>query len=243
MIGTYVLSAGYYDAFYVKAQKIRTLIKRDFETVYAEGVDAILTPATPSAAFAVGEKGSADPVEMYLNDVFTVTVNMAGLPGISVPAGSSADGLPLGLQLIGKPFEEAELFALAAVMEQAAPQGRAAAAVVVVTRRRSGSGPAAASGADRRCRRAAGWADCRADGIVDEVVTVKQATASRPASTVGSRRWSRGCATRPSGSARRPIWPRLLWRTMIEWVIAYEDEHLAPVPKREHFQWERAVLG
>ena len=122
MIGTYVLSAGYYDAFYVKAQKIRTLIKRDFETVYAEGVDAILTPATPSAAFAVGEKGSGDPVEMYLNDVFTVTVNMAGLPGISVPAGLSVDGLPLGLQLIGQPFEEAELFALAAVMEQAAPK-------------------------------------------------------------------------------------------------------------------------
>ena len=121
MIGTYVLSAGYYDAYYVKAQKIRTLIKRDFEQVYADGIDAILTPATPSAAFAVGEKGAADPVEMYLNDVFTVTVNMAGLPGISVPAGSSAEGLPLGLQLIGKPFAEEELFALAAVMEQAAP--------------------------------------------------------------------------------------------------------------------------
>ena len=121
MIGTYVLSAGYYDAFYVKAQKIRTLIKRDFETVYQEGVDAILTPATPSAAFTIGEKGSSDPVEMYLNDVFTVTVNMAGLPGISVPAGFSADGLPLGLQLIGKPFAEEELFALAAVMEAAAP--------------------------------------------------------------------------------------------------------------------------
>ena len=104
MIGTYVLSAGYYDAFYVKAQKIRTLIKRDFERVYAEGVDAILTPATPSAAFAIGEKGSGDPVEMYLNDIFTVTVNMAGLPGIAVPAGSSAEGLPLGLQLIGRPF-------------------------------------------------------------------------------------------------------------------------------------------
>ena len=122
MIGTYVLSAGYYDAFYVKAQKIRTLIKRDFETVYADGIDAILTPATPSAAFAVGEKGSGDPVEMYLNDVFTVTVNMAGLPGISVPAGLSAEGLPLGLQLIGRPFDEEGLFALAAVIEQAAPK-------------------------------------------------------------------------------------------------------------------------
>ena len=83
MIGTYVLSAGYYDAYYVRAQKIRTLIKRDFERVFADGVDAILTPATPSAAFGIGEKGAADPVEMYLNDVFTVTVNMAGLPGSS----------------------------------------------------------------------------------------------------------------------------------------------------------------
>ncbi|WP_131193908.1 Asp-tRNA(Asn)/Glu-tRNA(Gln) amidotransferase subunit GatA [Lichenihabitans psoromatis] len=122
MIGTYVLSAGYYDAYYVKAQKIRTLIKRDFETVYASGVDALLTPATPSAAFAVGEKGSGDPVEMYLNDVFTVTVNMAGLPGIAVPGGSSADGLPLGLQLIGRPFDEETLFSLAEVIEQAAPK-------------------------------------------------------------------------------------------------------------------------
>ena len=120
MIGTYVLSAGYYDAYYVRAQKIRTLIKRDFETVYAQGVDAILTPATPSAAFGIGEKGSADPVEMYLNDVFTVTVNMAGLPGLAVPAGLSSDGLPLGLQLIGRPFEEETLFSLAEVIEQAA---------------------------------------------------------------------------------------------------------------------------
>jgi aspartyl-tRNA(Asn)/glutamyl-tRNA(Gln) amidotransferase subunit A len=119
MIGTYVLSAGYYDAYYVKAQKIRTLIKRDFEQAYADGVDAILTPATPSAAFGIGEKTSADPVEMYLNDVFTVTVNMAGLPGIAVPAGMSAEGLPLGLQLIGRPFEEDTLFSLAHVIEQA----------------------------------------------------------------------------------------------------------------------------
>jgi aspartyl-tRNA(Asn)/glutamyl-tRNA(Gln) amidotransferase subunit A len=120
MIGTYVLSAGYYDAYYVRAQKIRTLIKRDFETVFADGVDAILTPATPSAAFGIGEKGSADPVEMYLNDVFTVTVNMAGLPGLVAPAGLSAEGLPLGLQLIGRPFDEETLFALGAVMEQSA---------------------------------------------------------------------------------------------------------------------------
>ena len=120
MIGTYVLSAGYYDAYYVRAQKIRTLIKRDFETAYAEGVDAILTPATPSAAFGIGEKASADPVEMYLNDVFTVTVNMAGLPGIAVPAGLDAQGLPLGLQLIGRPFDEETLFSVAQTIEDAA---------------------------------------------------------------------------------------------------------------------------
>jgi aspartyl-tRNA(Asn)/glutamyl-tRNA(Gln) amidotransferase subunit A len=124
MIGTYVLSAGYYDAYYVRAQKIRTLIKRDFEIAFADGVDAILTPATPSAAFGIGEKGSADPVEMYLNDVFTVTVNMAGLPGLVAPAGLSAEGLPLGLQLIGRPFDEETLFALGEVIEQAAPKVR-----------------------------------------------------------------------------------------------------------------------
>jgi aspartyl-tRNA(Asn)/glutamyl-tRNA(Gln) amidotransferase subunit A len=122
MIGTYVLSAGYYDAYYVRAQKIRTLIKLDFETAFAAGVDAILTPATPSAAFGLGEKGSADPVEMYLNDIFTVTVNMAGLPGIAVPAGVSSEGLPLGLQVIGRAFDEETLFAVAEVIEQAAPK-------------------------------------------------------------------------------------------------------------------------
>ncbi len=122
MIGTYVLSAGYYDAYYLRAQKVRTLIKRDFEQCFAQGIDAILTPTTPSAAFAVGEKGRVDPIEMYLNDIFTVTVNMAGLPGISVPSGLDANGLPLGLQLIGRPFEEETLFALGAVIEQAAGQ-------------------------------------------------------------------------------------------------------------------------
>ncbi len=103
MIGTYVLSAGYYDAYYVRAQQVRTLIKKDFEDAYAAGVDAILTPATPSAAFGIGAMSVASPIEMYLNDVFTVTVNMAGLPGIAVPAGLDAKGLPLGLQLIGRP--------------------------------------------------------------------------------------------------------------------------------------------
>lgn len=120
MIGTYVLSAGYYDAYYLRAQKVRTLIKKDFEDCFAKGVHAMLTPATPSAAFGIGEKGGADPVEMYLNDIFTVTVNMAGLPGIAVPAGKDAQGLPLGLQLIGRPFDEETLFSLGEVIEQAA---------------------------------------------------------------------------------------------------------------------------
>jgi aspartyl-tRNA(Asn)/glutamyl-tRNA(Gln) amidotransferase subunit A len=122
MIGTYVLSAGYYDAYYLRAQKVRTLIKKDFEDCFNSGVHAILTPATPSAAFGIGEKGGSDPIEMYLNDIFTVTVNMAGLPGIAVPAGLSAENLPLGLQLIGRPFEEETLFSLGHVIEQAAGQ-------------------------------------------------------------------------------------------------------------------------
>ncbi|ABD87818.1 Asp-tRNA(Asn)/Glu-tRNA(Gln) amidotransferase subunit GatA [Rhodopseudomonas palustris] len=126
MIGTYVLSAGYYDAYYLRAQKVRTLIKRDFEECFAKGVSAILTPATPSAAFGIGEKGGADPVEMYLNDIFTVTVNMAGLPGIAVPAGRDSQGLPLGLQLIGRPFDEETLFSLGEVIEQAAGRFTAA---------------------------------------------------------------------------------------------------------------------
>ena len=117
MIGTYVLSAGYYDAYYLKAQQVRTLIKRDFDKAW-DKVDVILTPATPSAAFAPGE--ITDPVQMYLNDIFTVTVNMAGLPGIAVPAGLSSEGLPLGLQLIGKPFDEETLFQTAYAIEQAA---------------------------------------------------------------------------------------------------------------------------
>ncbi|MBL3551212.1 Asp-tRNA(Asn)/Glu-tRNA(Gln) amidotransferase subunit GatA [Rhodovulum sulfidophilum] len=120
MIGTYVLSAGFYDAYYNRARKVRALIKRDFDEVFAGGVDAILTPATPSAAFGLGEMADADPVAMYLNDVFTVTVNLAGLPGISVPAGLDAQGLPLGLQLIGQPWGEGELLNTAHVLERAA---------------------------------------------------------------------------------------------------------------------------
>jgi aspartyl-tRNA(Asn)/glutamyl-tRNA(Gln) amidotransferase subunit A len=120
MVGTYVLSAGFYDAYYNRARKVRALIKRDFEVVFADGVDAILTPATPSAAFGLGEMADADPVQMYLNDVFTVTVNLAGLPGIAVPVGLDALGLPLGLQLIGRPWDEAELLNYAQVLESRA---------------------------------------------------------------------------------------------------------------------------
>ena len=119
MIGTYVLSAGFYDAYYNRARKVRSLIKKDFEDVFAAGIDAILTPTTPSAAFELGKLETADPVEMYLNDVFTVTVNLAGLPGISVPAGLNSEGLPLGLQLIGRPWEEGDLMNIAHNLESA----------------------------------------------------------------------------------------------------------------------------
>jgi len=117
MIGTYVLSAGYYDAYYLKAQKVRTLILRDFEAAFGK-VDAILTPTAPSAAFPIG--ATSDPVEMYMNDVFTVPTSLAGLPGLSLPGGLSADGLPLGLQVIGKAFDEPTLFRVAEAMERAA---------------------------------------------------------------------------------------------------------------------------
>ncbi|MDO6589231.1 Asp-tRNA(Asn)/Glu-tRNA(Gln) amidotransferase GatCAB subunit A [Loktanella sp. D2R18] len=120
MVGTYVLSAGFYDAYYNRARRVRALIKRDFDNVFADGVDAILTPATPSAAFGLGEMIDADPIQMYLNDVFTVTVNLAGLPGIAVPTGTDASGLPLGLQLIGRPWEEADLLNVAYSLEQSA---------------------------------------------------------------------------------------------------------------------------
>ncbi len=119
MIGTYVLSAGFYDAYYLRAQKVRTLIKRDFDIAFADGIDAILTPATPSAAFGIGEMADADPVAMYLNDVFTVTVNLAGLPGAAVPAGVDAQGLPLGLQVIGRPWDEAGMLDVTYAIERA----------------------------------------------------------------------------------------------------------------------------
>ena len=120
MVGTYVLSAGFYDAYYNRARKVRALIKRDFELAFAAGIDSILTPATPSSAFGLGEMTDADPVAMYLNDVFTVTVNLAGLPGIAVPTGLDGRGLPLGLQLIGRPWEEGDLLNHAYVLERAA---------------------------------------------------------------------------------------------------------------------------
>jgi aspartyl-tRNA(Asn)/glutamyl-tRNA(Gln) amidotransferase subunit A len=118
LIGTYVLSAGYYDAYYIKAQKVRSLIAGDFEAAF-ERVDVLLTPTTPGPAFGIGEV-VGDPIQMYLNDIFTVTANMAGVPGISVPAGLSSEGTPLGLQLIGRPFDEATLFQAAQVIEDAA---------------------------------------------------------------------------------------------------------------------------
>ncbi len=118
MVGTYVLSAGFYDAYYNRARRVRALIKKDFDDVFAEGVDAILTPATPSAAFELG--ADFNPVEMYLNDVFTVTVNLAGLPGVALPTGLDKQGLPLGLQLIGRPWEEGDLLNTAYALEAAA---------------------------------------------------------------------------------------------------------------------------
>jgi len=118
MIGTYVLSAGYYDAYYLRAQKVRQRIAQDFRDAFAE-VDAILTPATPSAAFALGEK-SGDPVAMYLNDIFTVTANLAGLPALALPVATDANGLPLGLQVIGKALDEVSVFAVSAELERAA---------------------------------------------------------------------------------------------------------------------------
>jgi aspartyl-tRNA(Asn)/glutamyl-tRNA(Gln) amidotransferase subunit A len=118
LIGTYVLSAGYYDAYYLKAQRVRTLIARDFAGAF-ERVDCILTPTAPSAAFAIGDK-SDDPIAMYLNDVFTVPANLVGLPAISVPAGLSADGLPLGLQITGRAFDEETVLRVAEVLESAA---------------------------------------------------------------------------------------------------------------------------
>ncbi|MCY4153396.1 MAG: Asp-tRNA(Asn)/Glu-tRNA(Gln) amidotransferase subunit GatA [Aestuariivita sp.] len=120
MVGTYVLSAGFYDAHYNRARKVRSLIKKDFEDVFSQGIDAILTPSTPSAAFELGDSAKTDPVQMYLNDIFTVTVNLAGLPAISVPTGTNSEGLPLGLQLIGQPWQEDELLNLAFVLEQSA---------------------------------------------------------------------------------------------------------------------------
>jgi aspartyl-tRNA(Asn)/glutamyl-tRNA(Gln) amidotransferase subunit A len=118
LIGTYVLSAGFYDAYYTQAQKVRTLIARDFEQAFRQ-VDVILAPTAPSAAFALGEK-SADPLEMYLNDVFSVPASLAGLPAMSVPSGLNGQGLPLGLQIIGRPFDEQSVLDAGLAIEQRA---------------------------------------------------------------------------------------------------------------------------
>jgi aspartyl-tRNA(Asn)/glutamyl-tRNA(Gln) amidotransferase subunit A len=118
LLGTYALSAGYYDAYYLRAQKVRALIRRDFDQAFAAGVDAVLSPTSPTPAFKLGEKID-DPLAMYLNDIYTVPVNLAGLPGISLPSGFSKAGLPIGLQLVGRPFEEATLLRLARAAERA----------------------------------------------------------------------------------------------------------------------------
>ena len=118
MIGTYALSAGFYDAYYIRAQKVRKLIQSDFSKIFQEGVDVILTPTTPSAAFAINDPKKQSPLDMYLNDVFTVTANLAGLPAISIPAGKDKNGLPLGLQLIGRPWEEGDLLNIAYSLEK-----------------------------------------------------------------------------------------------------------------------------
>jgi hypothetical protein len=225
MIGTYVLSAGYYDAYYLRAQKVRTLIKRDFDEAYAAGIDAVLTPATPSAAFGIGEKGSADPVEMYLNDIFTVTVNMAGLPGIAVPAGLDSQGLPLGLQLIGRPFDE-ETPRSGGDREAA---GRFTRALVGLMAYETGSsstyalcGRTLIDGPDAPAlrHRAAGG------------MMVKQRPAGQyaPERRFGARAHGASCSTSgqraqeaglAAGLARDPVAP------LISWTIAYEDSQPA----------------
>ena len=176
LIGTYVLSAGYYDAYYLKAQKVRSLIKRDFDDAF-EKVDAILTPTTPTPAFALGSQGGSDPLEMYLNDIFTVTVNMAALPGLSVPAGFSSEGLPLGLQIIGKPFDEALVLRAGQVIEDAVGRmpiprrgGRTAARRRMRARRRS-----------RRNRRRRRRRSCRS-----EASAKKEAAKGSPGKTNGA---------------------------------------------------------
>ena len=119
MLGTYALSAGYYDAYYGKAQQVRSLIKDDYDRAFVE-VDAVAMPTTPTPAFRIGERVD-DPLTMYLGDIFTVSANLTGLPAISIPAGFSEGGLPIGFQLIGKPFDEASLFRIAATYEREAP--------------------------------------------------------------------------------------------------------------------------
>lgn len=117
MLGTYALSSGYYEAYYKKAQQVRTLIKKDFEDVF-KNVDIIVTPTSPTAAFKIGEK-TADPLQMYLSDIFTISVNLAGIPAISIPCGFTSNNLPIGLQLIGKHFDEESIFKVAYAYEQA----------------------------------------------------------------------------------------------------------------------------
>jgi aspartyl-tRNA(Asn)/glutamyl-tRNA(Gln) amidotransferase subunit A len=119
MLGTYVLSAGYYEAYYLKAQRARTLIKRDFDDAFKR-CDVIVTPTAPTTAFKIGEK-TQDPLQMYLSDIYTISVNLAGLPALSLPCGFDTTGLPIGLQIIGKPFDEATILRVAHAYEQSTP--------------------------------------------------------------------------------------------------------------------------
>ena len=229
MIGTYVLSAGYYDAYYVRAQKIRTLIRRDFERVFADGVDAVLTPATPSAAFGIGEKGSDDPVEMYLNDVFTVTVNMAGLPGLVAPAGLSSEGLPLGTAAHRPPVRRGDAVQ-SRRSDRAVGRPRQAARGMVVTM-------------------IAGPDDCQTlgevragiDAVDDEIVAllarrmryVERAAALKAAAGVAAHVPERRrqvmlrveAAARKSGLA--PDLAATLWTAIIDWATAREESLMA----------------
>ena len=200
MIGTYVLSAGYYDAYYVRAQKVRTLIKRDFEEVYAAGRRRDPDPGDAVRRLRHRREGHRrDPVEMYLNDIFTVTVNMAGLPGIAVPAGLDAKGLPLGLQLIGRAFDEETLFAAGQVIEDAA--GRI---------KLPEPWWAEGSASHRSRRPSLGLASCRLRSGSDRrspSVSAGRPTSSARSSSRRSRRWACRCWS-PGRSAAGPALDR-----------------------------------
>ena len=148
MLGTYALSAGYYDAYYLKAQKVRTLIRRDFERVFAR-CDVIVTPTAPTTAFRIGEK-TTDPLQMYLSDIFTISVNLAGLPGLSLPCGFDAAGLPIGLQIIGTPVRRGDRCCRPAYAYEQATDWHRRAAIGIVMTRNGRSGRSERTGSQRR---------------------------------------------------------------------------------------------